>query len=320
MSTRTGPRTGEDHVAATDVTAAEPETRAQSTANRKIVLFTTLLATAATVLYVAVVGQQTPVTSTVHVAWPLLSIAFALADSFAVHVEVRDNAHSFTMNELPLMIGLFLCTPDQLVLARFAGMMVGLVIIRRQRPLKAFFNLALSMLETVTALMVFLGITNALGHTSGAGAWAAAIAAAVVTNLLQSIAITTVIRLSGGEGSSGMAARMAVIGILSAITTASLGLVTVIVIENDPVGLVLIAAIAGLMFAAYRGYAVQSQRYANLEKLYELTRKLACSPDLADSMRVTLEEARELVRAAQSELVLFQGVDDAGPAVVVRLT
>src|SRR4051795_5817340 len=157
MSTRTGPRTGEDHVAATDVTAAEPETRAQSTANRKIVLFTTLLATAATVLYVAVVGQQTPVTSTVHVAWPLLAIAFALADSFAVHVEVRDNAHSFTMNELPLMIGLFLCTPDQLIVARLAGMLLGLVIVRRQRPLKAFFNIALSMLETVTALMVFLG-------------------------------------------------------------------------------------------------------------------------------------------------------------------
>ena len=112
-----------------------------------------------------------------------------------------------------------------------------------------------------------------------------------------------------------MAVRMAVIGILTAVTTASLGIVTVIVIENDPIGLVLIASIAGLMFAAYRGYAVQSQRYANLEKLYELTRKLACSPDLADSMRVTLEEARELVRASESELVLFQGVDDAGPAV-----
>ena len=141
-----------------------------------------------------------------------------------------------------------------------------------------------------------------------------------MTNLLQSVAITTVIRLSGGSGSPGMAVRMAVIGILTAVTTASLGIVTVIVIENDPIGLFLIASIAGLMFAAYRGYAVQSQRYANLEKLYELTRKLACSPDLADSMRVTLEEARELVRTSESELVLFQGVDDEGPAVVVRLT
>jgi diguanylate cyclase (GGDEF)-like protein len=289
-------------------------------ATRKIVLFTATLAAAATVLYVTVVSQQATVTSHVQVAWPLLAIAFALADSFAVHVEVRDNAHSFTMNELPLMIGLFLCTPEQLIAARLVGMVVGLVIIRRQRPLKACFNLALSMLETVTALMVFLLIANGLGASSGAGAWTAAIVAAVVTNLLQSAAITAVIRLSGGSGSPGMAARMALMGILTAVTTASLGIVTVIVIESDPIGLLLIAAISGLMFAAYRGYAVQSHRYANLEKLYELTRKLACAPDLADSMRVTLEEARELVRAAESELVLFQGVDDAGPAVLVRLT
>ena len=67
------------------------------------------------------------------------------------------------------------------------------------------------------------------------------------------------------------------------------------------------------MFAAYRGYAVQSQRYANLEKLYELDAQARVLPDLADSMRVTLEEARELVRAGESELVLFQGVDDVGP-------
>ena len=124
---------------------------------------------------------------------PSYAQRIALADSFAVHVELRDNAHSFTMNELPLMIGLFLCTPEQLVLARLVGMLFGLVIIRRQRALKAFFNLALSMLETVTALMVFLAITDAVHHSSGAWAWFAAIVAAVATNLLQSAAITTVI-------------------------------------------------------------------------------------------------------------------------------
>ena len=166
---------------------------------------------------------------------------------------------------------------------------------------------------------VFLALNVDLGHSSGAAAGRRDLGASSST-LLQSAAITTVIRLSGGPGAPGMAARMAVIGVLTAVTTASLGIITVIVIETDVVGVILIAAIAGLMFAAYRGYAVQSQRYANLEKLYELTRKLACSPDLEDSMRVTLQEARQLVRSEESELVLFQGVDDAGPAVLVRLT
>src|SRR6185503_9156205 len=128
----------------------------------------------------------------------LLAIAFAMADSFAVHVEVRDNAHSFTMNELPLMIGLFLTTPEHLVAARVVGMLIALVLVRRQRPLKALFNLSLCLLETATALLVFLTLVN--GGTDGAAAWAAAILAAVVVNLLQSAAITTVIRLAGGPG------------------------------------------------------------------------------------------------------------------------
>ena len=306
-------------MAAPEIAAAVRVARSEVTATRRIVAFTVALAALAWLLFLAV-ERLPPAVMHARVAWPLLALGFALADSFAVHVEVRDNAHSFTMNELPLMIGLFLCRPEQLVIARVVGMVVALVVVRRQRPLKAFFNLALSMLETATALLVFLALVNGFGAATGSGAWVAAILAAVVVNLLQSAAITTVIRLAGGPGAPGMATRMAVIGVMTAVTTASLGIITVIVLDTDVVGVFLIAAIAGLMFVAYRGYAVQSQRYANLEKLYELTRKLACSPDLEDSMRVTLQEARQLVRSEESELVLFQGVDDTGPAVVVRLT
>jgi diguanylate cyclase (GGDEF)-like protein len=306
-------------VAAPEIATAARAARSELTATRRIVAFSLALAGLAVLLLAGVQRLPDAVTD-VRVAWPLLALGFVLADSFAVHVEVRDNAHSFTMNELPLMVGLFLCSPEQLVLARVVGMIVALVVVRRQRPLKVLFNLALSMLETASALVVFLALVDFIGRTSGAAAWGAAILAAVVVNLLQSAAITTVIRLAGGPGSPGMARRMAVIGVLTAVTTASLGIITVIVIETDVIGVFLIAAIAGLMFAAYRGYVVQSQRYANLQKLYELTRKLACSPDLEDSMRVTLQEARQLVRSEESELVLFQGVGDAGPAVLVRLT
>ena len=148
-----------------------------------------------------------------HVAWPLLAIAFALADSFAVHVEVRDNAHSFTMNELPLMIGLFLCTPEQLVLARLAGMIVGLVIVRRQRAAEGVLQPRAQHARDGHRVD---GVPrdHERGRVTRAarGAWTAAIVAAVVTNLLQSAAITTVIRLSGGPGTPGMAARMAADG------------------------------------------------------------------------------------------------------------
>src|SRR5436190_24253356 len=133
-------------VAAPEIATARAA-RSELTATRRIVTFSLALAGLAVLLLVAVARMPHPVTDA-RVAWPLLAVGFALADSFAVHVEVRDNAHSFTMNELPLMVGLFLCTPEQLVLARTVGMIVALVVVRRQRPLKALFNLALGLLET----------------------------------------------------------------------------------------------------------------------------------------------------------------------------
>ena len=53
MKNSEGPADREDDVAATDVTSAAPEARVESTATRKIVLFTATLGAAATVLYVA---------------------------------------------------------------------------------------------------------------------------------------------------------------------------------------------------------------------------------------------------------------------------
>ena len=60
----------------------------------KIILFSFLLcATAAGLGFVAVAGHH-PVFGSTHIAWPLLALGFAIADSFAVHVELRDNARN----------------------------------------------------------------------------------------------------------------------------------------------------------------------------------------------------------------------------------
>ena len=157
------------------------------------------------VLYVTVVSQQPTIPPPVHVAWPLLAIAFALADSFAVHVELRDNAHSFTMNELPLMIGLFLCTPGAArSLARFVGMIVALVIVRRQRAAEGVLQpRAEHARDGHRVDGVPRDHERDRSLAAARGAWLAAIAAAVVINLLQSAAITTVIRLVGRRGHTG---------------------------------------------------------------------------------------------------------------------
>ena len=300
--------------------APSPERARGLDATTKIVLFSLSLAGLAALLALVAVRGHNSVVGSAPVAWPLLAVGFALADLFAVHVELRDNAHSFTMNELPLMVGLFLCSPGQMIFARVAAMLVALVVVRRQRPLKTLFNLALGTLETVSMVTVFLIAVKPLGNASGALVWGGAIAAAVIVNLINSAAIAVVIRLSGAPHEPGSAARMALFGALTAVGMASLGIACVIVIENDPIAVALIAAVAGVIYVAYRGYATEAQRYGNLEKLYELTRKLACSPSLEDSMRFTLQEACELVRAEESELTLLENGENSTSMVRVRLT
>src|SRR6476469_6214502 len=103
-------------MAASQAAAAAPVARTEMmTAARRIILFSMGLPGLASLLLLPV-ARQTPAMSHARVVWPLLALGFALADNLPVHVEVRDNAHTFTMNELPLMIGLFLCDPNQLVL------------------------------------------------------------------------------------------------------------------------------------------------------------------------------------------------------------
>src|SRR5262249_23168323 len=53
-----------------------------------------------------------------------------------------------------------------------------------------------------------------------------------------------------------------------------------------------------------------TQRYANLEKLYDFTKLLARTPELETAMRVTLREARDVLRAQRADLCLIERDDE----------
>ena len=104
---------------------------------------------------------------------------------------------------------------------------------------------------------------------------------------------------------------MALYGFVSTAATASLGIASVTLLTADrAAGLVPIGVIGAVLYAAYRGYAVVTQRYANLEKLYDFTKLLARTPELESSMRVTLREARDVLRAQRADLCLIERDDE----------
>ena len=81
-------------------------------------------------------------------------------------------------------------------------------------------------------------------------------------------------------------------------------------------GVVLFIAIAAAANFAYRGTILSGQRYANLEKLYEFTRRLGSLVEAQDVMATVLDEARSLLSAGHAELVI--PLDEPSPGFALR--
>src|SRR2546421_1731684 len=86
-----------------------------------------------------------------QIPWYVLAVGFGLAEMHVVHLRFRSEAHSFSLNEVPLILGLFFCSANGLVLAQLVGATAALVFHRRQSALKLVFNLAAFGLEATLA-------------------------------------------------------------------------------------------------------------------------------------------------------------------------
>src|SRR5665213_211659 len=108
-------------------------------------------------LAIAGLGMLWTETSTVaafHLPWVLLATMFYVAETCLVHLHFRRGAHSFSMSEIPLVLGLFFATPRELLLAQLAGCALALAVQRRQSPLKAAFNLTNFAMTTSVAVLL----------------------------------------------------------------------------------------------------------------------------------------------------------------------
>ena len=88
-------------------------------------------------------------------AFAIVALAFYVTETAVIHLHIGRSAHSFSMSEVPLLLGLFFLDPFQFLAARFIGAGLALVISRRQWSVKLAFNLSQFMLSSVVALTIF---------------------------------------------------------------------------------------------------------------------------------------------------------------------
>src|SRR5690349_4856999 len=87
--------------------------------------------------------------------WWVMAAGFATTEMIVLHLQVRREAQTVSVSELPLVLGLFFSSPLGLLAGRLAGSAAVLVLHRRSAPLKTLFNLALVSAETALAVLVF---------------------------------------------------------------------------------------------------------------------------------------------------------------------
>jgi diguanylate cyclase (GGDEF)-like protein len=283
----------------------------------KILVFAVALAGLGLLLSLVASNIWRPVLGGPQVPWGVLLVVFVCTNLLVVHVEFRGDAQTFCLSELPLVVGLLLFNPAELIAARVLGGLIVVVFIDRQTPLKVFFNTSLSWCSTSLLVAVFAGVGALLGAPAGQTPWPAAYCALLAATATDALAISAVIRISGGSIGGAAIRKMLLLGSVSAIAMTSLGLLAVTAAMVTLWAPAFVVVVAAMIYTAFRLSANVTQRYQKLQQLYEFTQILNRSPEFGSAAHAILDEGRELLRSERAELCLRTG--DEGRVMRVTL-
>jgi diguanylate cyclase (GGDEF)-like protein len=240
----------------------------------------------------------------VAIPWPLLLLTFYVAEAKVIHLHVGQSAHSFSLTEFPLVAGLLMVSPTELVTARLLGSAIALSFNRRQTPVKLAFNLAQFALSTMTSLAI-VHLARESDGGLGPSLWVAVIVAMVVENLISVVSISTAISLADATPQYRRIPEMLKIGLTISLANTSLALMCLTVVWTKPEAGWLFIIPVVTVFVSYRAYISERQQHQSLELLYESTRIVQRSPQLETALIALLGHARTMFRADVAEICLL---------------
>jgi len=161
----------------------------------RVWVLTSVIALAAAAVWYSVLDLGVLRTSP-QLPWWGLAVGFYVAGLAVVHLRFRTDAYSFSMGEIPLILGLFFAAPIQLAVGQLVGISAVYAFNRRLPPIKLAFNIAQFSLQGGLAVIVFRGIV-ALGDPLGMTGWLAAVAASLVATITATLLISRAIRAEG---------------------------------------------------------------------------------------------------------------------------
>jgi diguanylate cyclase (GGDEF)-like protein len=275
--------------------------RPKGTSLRPVWALTLLLAGVASALAFSAGGRPGPAAPPFEIPWWAFAPAVFAAEGLMFHVERKAQTHSFTLSEIPLVVGFFFTAPWGLIAGRLIGHLAYRVFVRRQPVIKLAFNLANFAAETAAAVFVFrvLGsYSNPLDERS----WLIILLAVAVGDCISLASVSSVIRWTGGDPELG---AVLVTGMLTAVVNTGLSILAVIVLWTSPWALGIVLLLILNFALIYRRHLALKQRHSSLQRIYGFSQLIGASLKARAVTEEVLAEARKLLRAASAEIVLL---------------
>jgi len=245
----------------------------------------------------------------IDLPWWGMAIAWGVAGIAVVHIQLRREAHSVTLGEIPLVLGLLATTPSGLLLGGLIGNAVVLAVHRRQQPIKLAFNLAVFAVEADVALMVFHALLGSNQAMSAAG-WGAVFAGTLAASVTSCLLIAAIVAVTQGGNLRRLLDVLAFALPATTLNTA-IGLAGTRMMWHDPVASVILVIPVVALALTYRGYLAERAKHERMRLLYESSRAFQTVRGVDATITTLLSRAREMFDADIARISL-PSADDGG--------
>ena len=126
------------------------------------------------------------------------------------------------------------------------------------------------------------------------------------------VLVTIIIAIAEREFDFSELPATALLSLVATIATTSLTLVALVIVDVNPLAIVLLVVPSSIVFVAFRAYVSQRRRHEHLEFLYESMQTTQTAPEFGLAIGQLLIAVRRLVRAEFAEILLFPTDSDTG--------
>jgi diguanylate cyclase (GGDEF)-like protein len=268
--------------------------------------------------YILLVGEprlDTPLE--VSAIW--LGLAFFGCEVYALRTErAQGESYGFTLALVALMVGLVYVAPAELVLARIAGAVGGLLVVRHRSVAEAFYEIVIQAAQTVAAIIAFRFVLDNEDPVSAHGVLAM-FAGIVASYAVSAIALAAVVSFVGRRlPSRHTLVTIVRTGALAAVLNGSIGIGLASALWDHPHVLLLATAIILACLLCNQVYRGLVHRYRGLQTHYEFVSSVVRSKELPEITASVLAAAKVLLRANDAVLLLGPAGGDE-PATLRRL-